>query len=313
MRRAMLAISMSVLGLSLLVPQVALGQRSVRDGKHAAVNLRLASSTPTAGFEAMSMRGGGTIYVAPRGALTSVDIRTASSVEVRDGTDVVLQLTGSASDRLASLMQKQAIDQLAVFTSGKLTATGSIELDPADGRLVLSGLSSGQADRLTRLLGVDTSGPVVEVVALNSSVAPGGMVAVDVFLSNVENLRAFQMTLKTGGGSSGTMTLNSAEIDSQKLDYVFLGQEQVDVVDQQGGRIAAALMSGGVDVSGKVYLGRYHFSVSDDASGTFAVSVMPAAGESVLLDSSNQMVAFSVDRSAAFITIGGNPRTPTGK
>lgn len=308
MRKSIVALTVAVAGVFVLGELPAQGQtRSLRSGKQGALSLRLATSTQTAGFEQQTLRDGGTVYIAPRGGLSGGDIQAISLNE--DNGDVVLSLTSSAAQRLATMMRKQGIDQLAVFTSGKFLNAAALELDTAGNRAILSGLSEAQAGRLARLVGAT---PRVTLVASTTSIASGETTSVDVFVSNVLDLRAFQISLisRGGAGATGSLDRDHAEINGQQTDYVFRGKQDIPAVDQTGGRIAAALFEGGVDVKSPAYLGRYYFTASADASGTFEILVKPNPSDSILMDSMNRLIPFSVDRSVAVITVGGLGQKP---
>ena len=84
-------------------------------------------------------------------------------------------------------------------------------------------------------------------------------------------------------GDRGALQLESVTVDRARRDYVFAGLEDVVGTDEQGARVMAALLDGGVSPSQDTYLVTYTLRASPDARGTFRVTV--PSGDTVLLDS----------------------------
>ena len=88
----------------------------------------------------------------------------------------------------------------------------------------------------------------------------------------------------------GTRALQHIRIDDRRPDYVFGGLDPDNAFDLDGVRLVSVLSSrGGVDSAGPVYLGTFLFRASDDASGTFTVSLRPGEGTLALDSAGNRM------------------------
>ncbi|MFQ5495262.1 MAG: hypothetical protein ACE5EX_07750, partial [Phycisphaerae bacterium] len=168
MRKGM-TIGVAVLaGVFSAAPPSAQAQRdSLRTTERLPVSLRLASTSPTRGFETIRV-GDQTLYVSSRGALSGADVVSATSIDTRNGSDVEMSLTSAASDRLAGAMRTLGVTHVVVFANGKLVGAGAVELDARAGRAVVSSLSSAQAQRVTSLLNTKrrrVSGPTITMTA----------------------------------------------------------------------------------------------------------------------------------------------------
>jgi len=116
---------------------------------------------------------------------------------------------------------------------------------------------------------------VVSVVAQQDTVAPGDLVTVDVYVSNVQSLRTYQFALTVSDGETGGLTRDHGVVDTTNASFVFNSGQMIQAVDQIHGRFGAVLFHGGADATTPRYLGSYTYQVSPDASGTFTVSVTP--------------------------------------
>ena len=103
-------------------------------------------------------------------------------------------------------------------------------------------------------------------------------------------------------GASGLLTTEELWMDTQRADYVFRGLEKLDAVDRVGKRLGAVLLSGGTQPIDTGYLGSYSLRASDDASGTFSVTIS-AKETSMVASKSNQIILFS-EGPPAEITVG---------
>ncbi len=117
----------------------------------------------------------------------------------------------------------------------------------------------------------------------SSSAPPNGTVDLDVFLSEVQDLRGYQtdiqITRTSGTGSVLVNCPNGVEVDETRPDWVFAGAGAAfSTVDCANLASASALVSGTVNV-GLIpeYLSEYHLTVSSDATvgSTFEISILP--------------------------------------
>jgi len=306
MRKAMAVVLAAVRSVWVTGELTAKAQRdSVQPVDQAAVNLRLATTTPTRGFLKSETADGGAIYVAPRVAVSAHEMLSAEAIEVRNGSDVSMALTDEAIQRLAGLAEKYGATQLAVFQGGTLLASGGLSIDSRAARVTVTDLDRDAAGRGTRLISSDGTVPVGAAMLLVPSrtvIQPGEAVNVDVFLSNVQDLRTYQVSLMTLGGDAGTMTREDVTLNSTRADFVFSGLQKVDAVDRSGGRVGAVLFSGGVNVNNPAYIGTYTFRASADATGLFRIGVEIKDRASLLWSASNQPINFSAG--SATITVG---------
>jgi hypothetical protein len=235
------------------------------------------------------------LYVANDAVLAGDDVTASEAIEVRSGADVKLSLKDGAIDRVRTQMRATGADRMAVLSGGKIVASGTLTID--GDRLSLTGMSSTQATRITRVLSRDgaptPSGAVVTLVPSQTNVAPGGSLNVDVFVSNATNLRSYQVTLAINGGSSGGLTISNLQIDGSRGDYIFGTQQKFDAVDEVGGRLGGVLFSGGIDVTNPSYVGTFTLNATNDAAGAFNVKVEQAGHASMLFSNSNDVIEFT--------------------
>lgn len=277
MKRTSVVLTVALAGMWLANGPAAFAQRtSARANKHEGISLRLASTTPARGFEALTTAQGQTLYVAPATVLTGAHIASAESLGVRSGADVIISLSPQGASKLAGVLAKRTGNQMAVFSGGKMLIAGAFSLDQGNAELTLMGLSSASAQRLANVLnGAELTpvGTVISVAASQTTIMPGQTVNLDVFVGGVKGLRTYQLVLEVAGGSSGTLAPGDLWIDSSRPDYVFTGLEKLDGVDKVGHRIGSLLMNGSVDPPGTAYLGTFSLQATPDASGTFNVNV----------------------------------------
>lgn len=295
--------------LSVMVVSLAWGDtRVARDAKGSAVSFRLASRTPTQGYEKLTFGADQVLYVSPQSLWTATDVAAAQTQASRDGAAVELTLTDEATRRLATILGKPSGAEVAIFVDGKLTAAGSLAADVGAGRVTVGGLSSGHAERVTKLVNGEVAvpaGPVFTVVPAGRS---GERYLVDVFVEGIVGLRSYQVALEAAGGQRGRLTTEDVKIDTARSDYVFGESEAVTAADQVGKRIGAVLYHGSAEAAKPAYLGTYTLAASPDARGTFRVNVQ-VGPETILADTRNKTMPFSVGAEAT-ITVGvaSNPR-----
>ncbi len=280
--------------------------RAVRDAKKAAsVSFRLAGVSPREGFERIDLGGDrGAMYVSSRPVWHPSEI---ASVRTRDG-GLELTLTREAADRVRST--EHADDFVAVVGDGQVVSVGS--LTTAGDLAAITGLASGDADRIVRLLGAPrpsptTPSPTITLVPMGSR---DGLFQIDVFVQGVSELRSYQVGLQVDGGDGGALVLEEVEIDSARETFVYRNLDAISAADQVGGRIAGVLHEGGIDSADQAYLGTYNFRATPEAMGTFRVSVAEMGVKTFLADARNERIEF-VSGADALINVGRSfVRTP---
>lgn len=316
MRKVMAVLTAGLVSVSVVGQGSARGQDSLRSTKRSPVSFRLASMTPVKGYEQMTLTRDKTVYVAPKAALTGSEVTSVKAIQIRRGTDVELALTDEAAGRFGTLLRRHGVDHLAVFVGGRFVAAGAVAFDARESLAMISGLSSAQVQRITRLLSGEAlvlGGPAMTLIPSRRMLQAGGTLTMDVFVSGVADLRVYQATLDITGGTRGSLSVEDLSIDSERPDYVFHAQPKLDAVDRTGGRMGAVLISGGVDATSAKYLGTYTLRASDDALGTFSVNVRADGSSSILWTSQNQPIRFGPGP-AATISVGTRPRlAPTGE
>ena len=145
--------------------------------------------------------------------------------------------------------------------------------------------------RIIATKGLSGEAPTVTVVPRRETATAGGMVTVDVYVSNVTGLRTYQFALDVLGGASGTLARVSGEVDTTQAEFVFGTEQVIQAVDEQYGRFGAVLFRGSTDVTGQKYVGSYTYQVSPDASGAFTIGVNPTR-ISFLTDTAGKDIPF---------------------
>jgi len=268
-----------------LAMSVRADDRATRVTKVSGVSFRAASTTPTEGYDRAALDGQ-TLYIAPQTLLTAdqvTGIRTQPTAG--GGTAMALSLTEQGAGRLSGT---GAADHVAVFVDNQLITVGTLAVQ--GGQATISGLTSGQAERVSKLLSrgsVSPSGTAITVVPVSQS---NGEYVFDAYAQNVSGLRTYQVKLAAAGGDKGTLTLSDVRVDESRPDYVFFGNEAVKAADKSGSRLGATLYDGTVNAASAAYLGTWVFHASADASGSFQVSVV-SGSESFLATPSNEIIA----------------------
>ncbi len=274
------------------------------------VDFYLAGTKPIEGFQKATIEGSA-LYVAPRPALLGDNIKSSNAMDTRSGTDIEVMVGPDMARKLAAAMTEQKADRLVAMVGGQILGAGTARVEEKDGRITIIGLKPTMARRLARVLNggsITQLGPGIILVPSTKSVAPGQMITVEVFAANVPDLRVFQVALDIAGGKSGQLSVSDLRIDASRSDFVFADQKKIDAVDKSGGRLGAMLIEGSVGVPTPAYLGTFTLSASNDAAGSFTVSVRVADNSSFMKDGSNQGIDFFTDR-AMTITVGEPERT----
>ena len=86
---------------------------------------------------------------------------------------------------------------------------------------------------------------------------PSREVVIDVFTDSASDVAAYEMSLEVLGGDTGSLDVTALEINKTRGDYIFLGKTIADQVDDNVGRLGAAINDGSsVEVTaGNGYLG----------------------------------------------------------
>jgi hypothetical protein len=106
-------------------------------------------------------------------------------------------------------------------------------------------------------------------------IAPGETVDVSVYVNDVEDLMAYQLSLNATEGNAGEMTWVSAWVDRSRSDVVFAG-ETLDAVNAALGLVGVVNMYGSTSVDEPAYLATFRFEASSDAAGTFVIDLADA-------------------------------------
>lgn len=296
MRRALTLLAagaVSAWGLSVQAGGPAEPGRTIkRDG----LTFRLASSTAVAGFDPVRGDRAGSLFVAPKSGLSEADLISAQTVPSAGGSAISMTLTSGAADRLVRLMREHHADRLAVYQGSTLIAAGTLSVDATTSRAAISDMAEGEVAAVTNLLratGIVPAGPVLTLVPSSNSIQSGETINVDVFVSGVADLRAYQVSLEAVGGDGGRLAIGNVQVQSPRSDFVFAGMQKLDAADVNGGRVGSVLYNGGVDVAGQGYLGTFTMTASSYAAGTFIIRTRTDANSSMLLDSANDNIAFT--------------------
>ncbi len=286
----------AVLSGAMLTPAAFARDRTERASnvgtKVGTVVFRLASQTADSGFEAQTLPNGRTVYVSAQDAFTSAEVGSIATTRSGDGQQMSITLEPGASERLAMRTTESGADSVAIIRGGRVVAVGSIASIGVN-ITTITGLTAAEAARIQRLVATRNladASTVVTVVPQQAVVSPGGMVTVDVYISNVQSLRTYQFALSVTNGDTGSLTRDHGVVDLANADFVFDGRGQViQAVDEVNGRFGAVLFQGGADAPTRKYLGSYTYQVSPDASGTFTISVTPGTISFLISEAGVQM------------------------
>jgi CxxC motif-containing protein (DUF1111 family) len=95
----------------------------------------------------------------------------------------------------------------------------------------------------------------------------GSTVTIDVFADSPMALRGYELSLDLSADANTKAVLLGGEVDEQRAGYVFAAVESVAVVDDSGGRVAAAAMSQAVSARMATYLGSFTVRVVEAKGG----------------------------------------------
>lgn len=302
MRKLGTILAVSLLGVWLAGSESARGGADeARISRSATMSFRLASASPIRDYDPVTFNGS-TLFVSRDTAFTNLEVVSAALNDASTGLE--LKLTDAVVASLSGGARVETGDQLAVYIGRRLVAAGSFDPLTSDGRTVLSGLPSTLAGRLANLLAREASvfhGAVFVAVPSRSHAFPGETITVDAYIENARDVGAYQVKLTTGGGETGSLTLEDLSVDD-RADSIF-GSSAIKATDSTQFRLLGALMGGGVDADSRAYLGSFILRLSPDATGTFTVNV--EAGQETILTDSNAVAIPHRMASAATITVAG--------
>jgi hypothetical protein len=275
--------------------------RATRTTKVAGVSFRAASTTATEGYDKAGLDGR-TLYIAPQVMLTGDQVTAVSTRQVEGGGMAMsLSLTEPAAGRLSG---KGAADHVAVFVDSQLITVGVLSVQ--GGAATITGLTSGQAERVSKLLTRGSVSPTAAAITVVPVSQSNGDYVFDAYAQNVTGVRTYQVKLTTTGGDRGSLTLSDVRIDDARPDYVFSSNAAVKAADQGGWRVGGTLFDGTADATAAKYLGTWVFHASADAAGTFQIKIV-GDEESFLADLKADMIPYSA--AGATVQIGGvSPR-----
>ncbi|OWY63863.1 hypothetical protein B7486_50555, partial [cyanobacterium TDX16] len=121
------------------------------------------------------------------------------------------------------------------------------------------------------------------------SVQPGAAFTADVFISGSTELRAYQLSFKTTGGSAGSIVVEDVTVNPVHNAYVFGGLSPFTAKNAAEARVANALQAGAVETGDTAYLATVHLRASVAARGTFRIELEPN-GRTILLDANSEVI-----------------------
>jgi len=92
---------------------------------------------------------------------------------------------------------------------------------------------------------------------------------VHVFVSDVSDLRGYQVAVEAKGGKRATLFLKEITLQTVRPEFVFADQRVYQARDVLKGRAVACLLNNSVQGTGLRYLATFMFRASADASGPF--------------------------------------------
>lgn len=158
--------------------------------------------------------------------------------------------------------------------------------------------------------------PVVTLVPRRLRVNPGAPVIVDVFISRIADLRAYQLGIQISGTATG-MTLEGMTIDSARPDYAFMQQPSHSAMNTANRRMANVLQAGSVDCTARKYLATLQLRTTTTGAGRYTISLV-GGGQTVIADQSGHARNAEFGTSTIFVgtrapgTDPENPTTPGG-
>jgi len=275
MRSLVVLIGIGILLSSTILAEVPEGSKGrtadagPRDAKER-IGFHPASSIPVDGFAPLASENNETVFVAPDAAFGGGDVLSAMPDSAASGATLLVRLTSNA---LAEL-NKSKTDRVAVLVQGRLVAAPLLEMVGDVLVLDLARLSSESVQRITKLLSASSAtGTTVTLVPRESTVRPGELVSVDVFLTGVFDLRAYQIGVEIKTEQSAAPVVEDIAVETERTDFVFSGQAVVHAADPNQVRLTSALYSGGKTLDRRAYAGTFTYRMPMNATGTHLVQL----------------------------------------
>lgn len=158
--------------------------------------------------------------------------------------------------------------------------------------------------------------PLVTLVPRRLRVNPGAPVMVDVFISRIADLRAYQLEIQISGTATG-MSLDGMTVDTARTDYAFAQQPAHSAVNAANRRMANVLQAGSVDCTARKYLATLQLRTTTTGAGRYTISLV-GGGQTVIADQSGHARNAEFGTSTIFVgtrapgTDPENPTTPGG-
>lgn len=269
----------------------------------ASVTVRAASDSPVAGYEMTNLEDNRLIYVSPKALWNPSEVLSIDRVD--DSGYLSLKLSDQAIGRLTS----KGYHRVAVYVGERFTTLAGLKVRAHAGIVEFADLLPGQAQRLSRIITIAPTvsvSPRLSLVARELIVEAGALVTIDAYVTNVLDLRAFQLAVDVlqdrSAGQQGRMELKEIRVEDERPDYVFAGQTAVDSADDKRGRVLGAMLEGSIATSEGKYLATYVFQASDRAQGSFQFQIR-ANADTLLRDERSLPVGFEIDAPIS-VTVG---------
>jgi hypothetical protein len=258
-----------------------------------------ATLSATQGFKTIAV-GDTKYFVAPDPMFSGSNVQAASA----DGGALQLTVGADIANRVSAAMKKT--ERLAIFVGGTFV-NAPIVRSASDGKIVLAGLSSFNTDHLVNVLGNTGAGAgsaTMSVVTNQTSVNPGDMITVDVYLSGAADLKAYQVRANATSGQTGKIAVAEMVVDKERSNYVFGTGNVIDAVDNNDKRLGAVIFEGSVNVGNPLYLGSFTFQTPEDIHEAYVINV-EVGEESFLRNSTAEPIEFRVG--APVVVSAGTP------
>ena len=134
----------------------------------------------------------------------------------------------------------------------------------------------------------------IVITASPLAIPPGGTKAMFVYVTGTEDLiSGYDLTLTFTGGTSGTVGVQSMEVDETRGDFLFHGEDCLLPRDELNWRLGSLPLDGSGAYAGEElkYLAKYVIVASSTASGAFIV--MPRAEVTSLRGVNNQRLPWT--------------------
>ncbi|MHC5109234.1 MAG: hypothetical protein ACYTHJ_05090 [Planctomycetota bacterium] len=164
----------------------------------------------------------------------------------------------------------------------------------------------------------------INLVADVSNAYPGGLIPVEVFVADIEDLASYQVAIQTEPASgSGDVSLDcssctggpnepacATRVNESRPDYVFSDESPIAAVSCGVSAVGGILITGGVDVDpAGAYAGEFTLSISQDATpgSEFEISINPSNLGSTLQMSTGDFVPYLTGPSTVVTLLDAPP------